>query len=58
MKWCSLQGKEARLQHGAKSASDSTRNQPFRELEACILNLTTVMSFVLSVIIAFLFSEY
>lgn len=30
----------------------------FRGLEACVLNMTTVMSFVFSIIIAFLFSEY
>lgn len=42
----------------ARFASDSTRNQPFRGLEACVLNMTTVMPFVFSVITAFLFSEY
>lgn len=43
---------------GAECASDSPRNQPFRELEACILNMITVVPFVFFVIIAFLFSEY
>lgn len=43
---------------GARVALDSTKNQPFRGLEACVLNMTTLTPFVFSVIIAFLFSEH